>query len=88
MQRDILISIQNTSPEVENVQYHVHLQYLIKQKKHVYIEEEIELRQAEFYKGVLVEDQEIDPLIFDDNQALREPLEDPFEDEERAKLSI
>ena len=54
--------IQHTSPEVENVQYHVHLQYLIKQKKHVYLEEEIEFRQAEFYKGVLVEDQEIDPV--------------------------
>ena len=62
--------IQNTSPEVENVQYHVHLQYLIKQKKHVYIEEEIEFRQAEFYKGVLVEDKEINPLMFDDNQVI------------------
>ena len=54
--------IQNTSPEVENVQYHVHLQYLIKQKKHVYLEEEIEFRQAEFYKGVLVAGSRNQPL--------------------------
>ena len=78
MQRDILIRFKHTSPEVENVQYHVHLQYLIKQKKHVYLEEEIEFRQAEFYKGVLVEDQEINPLIFDDNRALIDPVRGPF----------
>src|SRR4051812_29306099 len=56
---------QTISPEVENAQYHVHLQYLIKQKKYVYLEEEIEFRQAEFYKGVLVEDKEMNPLIAD-----------------------
>ena len=31
-----------------------------------------------------MQDQEINPLIFDENQVLREPLEDPFEDEDRA----
>ena len=52
-----------SSPESEYVQYHVHLQYLIKQKKLLLIEEEIETRQAEFYKGVLVADKEIDPFL-------------------------
>ncbi|WML49811.1 amidase domain-containing protein [Neobacillus sp. PS3-34] len=39
--------------------YQVHFQYLIKQKDLLYIEEEIELREAKFYKGVLVEDEEV-----------------------------
>ncbi|MBP2242175.1 hypothetical protein J2Z40_002748 [Cytobacillus eiseniae] len=43
------------------VQYDVHFKYLIKQKGLFHLEEEIESRTAEFYKGVLVEDKEINP---------------------------
>ena len=42
--------------EVDIVMYNVHFQYLIQQKGKLYMEEEVELRKAEFYKGVLVED--------------------------------
>jgi hypothetical protein len=44
------------SPEVF---YTVHLKYLIKQKNEFYLEEGIEHRKAEFYKGILVDDEEI-----------------------------
>jgi len=70
--------------EVEHVQYHVHLQYLIKQNKHVYLEEEIEIRHAEFYKDVLVEDIEINPFQSIDLRTTVELMEeDPFESYER-----
>jgi hypothetical protein len=75
---------QKKSPDVENVHYHVHLQYLIKQKKQVYLEEEIEFRQAEFYKGVLVEDQEVNPFQLEENRTWVEPVEESLEREERA----
>lgn len=39
--------------------YHVHFKYVIKQKNSIYIEEEIEKRQASFYKGTLIEDKEV-----------------------------
>jgi hypothetical protein len=45
--------------EEEKVLYDVHFQYLIKQKGHFYMEEEVEKRQAEFYKGVLVKDEKL-----------------------------
>ncbi|WP_246586603.1 amidase domain-containing protein [Cytobacillus gottheilii] len=47
--------------ETELVHYRAHFQYLIKQKSSLYIEEEMEEREAEFYKGVLVDDKEIEP---------------------------
>ncbi|MBT2690677.1 amidase domain-containing protein [Bacillus sp. ISL-47] len=47
---------------VKRVEYNVHFRYLIKHKGMLYMEEEIEERIAEFYKGVLVEDQEINPF--------------------------
>ncbi|WP_071459001.1 amidase domain-containing protein [Bacillus massilinigeriensis] len=37
-------------------EYTVHFQYLIKQKNHFFMEEEIENRIAEFYKDILIED--------------------------------
>lgn len=56
--------------------YQVHFQYLINHKGNLYIEEEIEERVAEFYKDVLVEDQEINPfesrdieLFFDEEES-------------------
>ncbi|WP_423409505.1 amidase domain-containing protein [Heyndrickxia sp. MSNUG] len=45
--------------ETAKVLYDVHFQYLIKQKGHFYMEEEVEKRQAEFYKGVLVKDEKL-----------------------------
>ncbi|PLR97830.1 amidase domain-containing protein [Bacillus sp. T33-2] len=42
--------------ELTDVLYNVHFQYLIKQKGQFYLEEEVEQRKAEFYKGVLVEE--------------------------------
>ncbi|KAB2337700.1 amidase domain-containing protein [Cytobacillus depressus] len=44
--------------EKSSVQYNVHFKYLIKHKGMFIMEEEIEERRAEFYKGILVEDQE------------------------------
>lgn len=41
--------------------YSVHLRYLIKQKEHFYIEEEIEERMADFENGRLTDDREIFP---------------------------
>lgn len=47
--------------EKENatVLYEVHFQYLIKHRGLFYMEEEVEKRQAEFYKGVLVRDEKL-----------------------------
>jgi hypothetical protein len=53
--------------EMGKVRYQVHSQYLIKHKSGLYVEEEIEMREAEFYKGILVEDIEINP--YSDRQA-------------------
>jgi hypothetical protein len=46
----------------ETVLYTVHFQYLIKQRDFFYMEEEVEKRQAEFYKGVLVKDQKLNEI--------------------------
>jgi hypothetical protein len=46
----------------ETVNYEVHYQYLIKQKGKLYIEEEIELRTAKFYKNEIILDEEIIPF--------------------------
>lgn len=39
--------------------YRAHFQYLIKHKGQLYMEEEVEEREAEFYKNILVEDREL-----------------------------
>lgn len=49
--------------EADEVYYTVHLQYFIKQLDFFYIEEEMEKRKGTFYKGVLIEDNEI-PVYF------------------------
>lgn len=49
--------------ETAKVLYDVHFQYLIKQKGHIYMEEEVEKREAEFYKGVLVKDEKLKECI-------------------------
>ncbi|EIJ82026.1 hypothetical protein PB1_03775 [Bacillus methanolicus PB1] len=48
--------------DVTKVLYEVHFQYLTKQKDTFFLEEEIEQRNADFYKGILVEDHEINPF--------------------------
>lgn len=42
-----------------DIHYNVHFQYLIKQEKRFYIEEEVEKRKAKFYKGTLLMDEEL-----------------------------
>lgn len=49
--------------EMSAARYRVHYQYLIKQKGHLYMEEEIEERVGRFYKDELVSDEEIDPFL-------------------------
>ena len=53
--------IRKLEEEIEAVTYQVHFQYLIQQGSHIYMEEEVEKRKAEFYKGILVDDMEIMP---------------------------
>lgn len=48
--------------ESASILYDVHFQYLIKQRGLFYMEEEVEKRQAEFYKGVLVKDVKLKEL--------------------------
>lgn len=48
--------------ESEYIFYRVHFKYFIKQKAFFYTEEEIEERRAEFYKGVLVDEEELTPV--------------------------
>lgn len=57
-----IISIGDEQNDFRNVSYLVHFQYLIKQKDMFILEEEIEKRNAEFYKGVLVDDKETNPF--------------------------
>jgi hypothetical protein len=45
--------------ENASVLYDVHFQYLIKQRGLFYMEEEVEKRRAEFYKGILVKDEKL-----------------------------
>lgn len=60
--------------------YEAHFQYLINHKGKLYIEEEVEERVAEFYKDVLVMDEE---LFYDDKKELA-PIEILDEREERS----
>lgn len=46
-----------------DVYYNVHFQYLIKQEKRFYIEEEVEKRKARFYKGTLLTDEELPEIV-------------------------
>jgi hypothetical protein len=59
----------------QTVKYQVHFQYLIKQKGAIYMEEEIEERLAKIYNGRLVMDEEIDPLVFQKQQADKIPAQ-------------
>ena len=56
-----IVSVDHKNADKSVVQYHVHLKYLIKHKGMFFMEEEIEERLAEFYKGILIEDHEKNP---------------------------
>jgi hypothetical protein len=70
-------TVKNTKKiaETEEALYIVHLQYLIKQGNHFYIEEEVEKRKGVFYKGILIEDREI-PLPIDTEHSNIKIIED------------
>lgn len=65
--RGIIDKIEQKTSDVEMVHYKAHIQYLIEQKGHLYLEEEVELRKAEFYKGVLIHDIEKTPTYYTAN---------------------
>lgn len=69
--------------EMEDVVYHVHLQYLIRQNKQLYMEEEVEYRKAEFYKGIIVDDYELDPFSPHEEKFPAIPVSNQMEAEER-----
>lgn len=62
-------NIKNTKKDQElaKVYYQVHFQYFIRQKENLYMEEEVEERIAEFYKGIMIEDYE---HLFDEDKSL------------------
>jgi hypothetical protein len=57
--------------EFAKVTYQVHFQYLMKQKERLYLEEEIELREADFFNDILIKDEEIKPF---DLELTEEPV--------------
>ena len=59
--RGTIDKIEQKDPDVEMVHYKAHIQYLVEQKSLLYLEEEVEHREAEFYKGVLIHDIEKKP---------------------------
>ncbi|KAB7665075.1 amidase domain-containing protein [Bacillus sp. B1-b2] len=64
--------------ESEELIYCVHLQYFIKQGELFFVEEEVEKRKGIFYKGVLIEDIELQPNYFDRDQSI--PITEEFRD--------
>ncbi|KAA9031596.1 amidase domain-containing protein [Niallia endozanthoxylica] len=60
--KGVIKEIKKENDDIENVFYQIHFRYFIKQKKRLYLEEEIEKRQAQFYKGMLVYDEELNPF--------------------------
>ncbi len=53
------ITGQQEGEEATEVFYTAHFQYLVKQKSEFFLEETVERRKAEFYKGILVDDEDI-----------------------------
>ncbi|MBP3038844.1 amidase domain-containing protein [Bacillaceae bacterium Marseille-Q3522] len=66
------------------VSYRVHLQYVIKQKDHFYLEEEAEERIASFYKGKFFEDKETAGELSSDTEASPSLSAVSLEETERA----
>jgi hypothetical protein len=69
----------STNEESSSVTYQVHFQYLIKQKNHLYLEEEIELRKADFYQGTLIKDIEVNQFEYSQSEPLP-VIETPHEE--------
>lgn len=68
--------------EFQTMKYQVHFQYLIKQKGLFYMEEEVEERIAKFNKGMLVMDEEVNPMAIQDVQT-EQPISSVEEKPER-----
>lgn len=68
------ITGQREGPEATEVFYKAHFQYLIKQKNEFFLEETVEHRKAEFYKGILVDDEDISFQYLDSKEL--EPQEE------------
>ncbi|MFF2450682.1 amidase domain-containing protein [Neobacillus sp. NPDC058068] len=68
--------------EFQTVKYLAHYQYLIKQKGLLYMEEEVEIRVAKFYKDALVLDEEMKPVEYQEHDAIT-AIPDFESDEER-----
>jgi Putative amidase domain len=74
--------IRKLEEEKEAVTYRVHFQYLIQQGSHIYMEEEVEKRKAEFYKGILVDDMEIMPFQVETiNESFKTSMEEEWGEE-------
>ncbi|MGE8207806.1 amidase domain-containing protein [Heyndrickxia sp. NPDC080065] len=73
--------ITNKTQDSDNtyIHYDVHMQYLIKQKDTLYLEEQLEQHVAHFYKNKLYESREVDPAVIMMNQ---EDIEDEFPDQD------
>jgi hypothetical protein len=78
-----IYEINNMGEDIEKVKYQVHFQYFIKQKNHLYLEEEVECREAEFHHGTLVSDEEILPYNMEENRHEFTLNEEDHEQEER-----
>jgi hypothetical protein len=65
---------ESTEGEFQKINYRVHFQYLIKQNGTLYMEEEVEERIGKFYKGMLVLDEEVNPLPFHEEEVGVETL--------------
>lgn len=70
-------SIDQGQDDKSSVQYKVHFKYLVKHKDMLFMEEEVEDRKADFYKGILIEDYEINPY-----QGNKQEKEDSIEIEQ------
>ncbi|MGM0904852.1 MAG: amidase domain-containing protein [Bacillota bacterium] len=83
------ITKEGKTAEGTEVFYKVHFQFLIKQKNAFLIEERVEERKAEFYKGILVEDNELNldalviPHIETNEEARNQENQDEVEVGER-----
>lgn len=65
------------------IKYQVHFQYLINQSGTLYMEEEIEERMGKFYRGMLVMDEEMDPLSVIQPDLREIPIQESEEPGER-----
>ncbi|WP_077211039.1 amidase domain-containing protein [Bacillus dakarensis] len=82
------IERKESEDDIEKVYYNTHFQYLIKHKQHIYLEEEIEKRVAEFYKNVLVDDRELNPYQHANIGAMDDLNDNLIEEENDERVSF